>query len=226
MLYLGQEYQLGIVPECHYRYTGFVWIKHVHKGSTINDSDINFWNGFWMRYEWLQTFQSIWFARMVDYAILCQWLGPGMIFMSKEGIHVTLPRLARYIHTGEQLDIILKIGNLRGGIWFLRRSRVWLFLCNVSLNTVAVVYNTFLILIHFPHVFCRPHSFYHSLEHYLFGFKWVQVCARISKWISKFLHYFGDILNIEIATSFAHLIFVHGDAQCHFAFWLVIILFH
>ena len=59
MLYIGQEYQLGIVPECHYRYNGFVWIKHVHKGSTINSSDINFWNGFWMRYEWLQTFQSI-----------------------------------------------------------------------------------------------------------------------------------------------------------------------
>ena len=139
MLYIGQEYQLGTVPECHYRYTGFVWIKHVHKGSTINYSDINFWNGFWMRYEWLQTFQSIWFARMVDYSILCQGLGPGMIFMSKEGIHVTFPRLARYIHTGEQLNIILKIGNLRGGIWFPRRNRVWLFLCNVSLNTVAVL---------------------------------------------------------------------------------------
>ena len=39
-----------------------------------------------------------------------------MIFMSKEGIQVIFPRLARYIHTGEKLDIILKIGNLRGGI--------------------------------------------------------------------------------------------------------------
>ena len=39
-----------------------------------------------------------------------------MIFMSKEGTQVLFPRLARYIHTGEQLDIILKIGNLRGGI--------------------------------------------------------------------------------------------------------------
>ena len=53
---------------------------------------------------------------MVDYSILCQGLGPGMIFMSKEGIQVIFPRLARYIHTGEQLDNILKIGNLRGGI--------------------------------------------------------------------------------------------------------------
>ena len=53
---------------------------------------------------------------MVDYSILYQGLGPGMIFMSKEGIQAIFPRLARYIHTGEQLDIILKIGNLRGGI--------------------------------------------------------------------------------------------------------------
>ena len=76
---------------------------------------------------------------MMDYSILCQGLGTGMIFTSKEGIQVIFPRLARYIHTGEQLDIILKIWNLRGGIWFLRRNRVWLFLCNVSLNTVAVL---------------------------------------------------------------------------------------
>ena len=140
MVYIGQEYQLEIVPECYInRYIGFVWIKHVHKGSTINNSDINFWDVFWMRYEWLQPFQSIWFARMVHYSIRCQELGPGVIFMSKEGIHVTFPRLVRYIDTGEQLDIILKIGNDRGGIWFLRRKRVWLFLCMVSLNTVAVL---------------------------------------------------------------------------------------
>ena len=50
MLYIEQEYQLGIVPECNNRYNGFVWIKHVHKGSTNNNCDINFWDGSWMRY--------------------------------------------------------------------------------------------------------------------------------------------------------------------------------
>ena len=47
---------------------------------------------------------------------LMPMMGPGMNFMNKEGIPVTFPRLACYIHTGEQLDIILKIGNLRDGI--------------------------------------------------------------------------------------------------------------
>ena len=98
-----------------------------------------------------------------------------MIFMSKEGIYITFPRLARYIHTGEQLDIILKIVKFRGGYLIssqMKQSLVVLMYCVIECSCSAsdAVYNTFLIL-HFPHVFCRHHSFYHPLGHYLFGFK-------------------------------------------------------
>ena len=76
-----------------------------------------------------------------------------MIFMGKEGIHITFPRLARYIHTGEQLDIILKIVKFRGGylISSQKQSLVVLMYCVIecSCSATDAVYNTFLIL-HFP----------------------------------------------------------------------------
>ena len=92
-----------------------------------------------------------------------------MIFMSKEGIHITFPRLARYIHTGEQLEIILNIVNFRSGylISSQKQSLIVLMYCVIECSCSA----TDAVILHFPHVFCRRHSFYHPLGHYWFGFK-------------------------------------------------------
>ena len=96
-------------------------------------------------------------------------------FHEQRGNPCQFPETGKIYNTAKQLDIILKIRNFRGDFFISSKKQSLIVLMyrvfEYSCSATDVVYNTFLILINFHHVFCRPHSFYHSLGHYLLGFK-------------------------------------------------------